>query len=77
MPTNSFAVIESYLDGCKFNEVGCGCRSPGANSDGMDELGTAGGTLWAENRVEGTGHELTRANQGPAIDWHVADKDGN
>lgn len=24
------AVIESYLDGCKFNEVGCLCRSPQA-----------------------------------------------
>lgn len=24
----SFAVIESYLDGCKFNEVGDGRRSP-------------------------------------------------
>lgn len=38
---HSFAVIESYLDGCKFNDVGCGCRWPGADRVGMDEWETA------------------------------------
>lgn len=33
----SFAVIESYLDGCNFNEVGCGCIFPWAGKKGMDE----------------------------------------
>lgn len=38
----SFAVIESYLDGCTFNDVGCGGRSPRAGRKGMDERDTAG-----------------------------------
>ena len=45
------AVIESYLDGCKFNEVGCGRRFPAGLAKGTDERdATQGGT---EGRIEG------------------------
>lgn len=39
----SIAVIESYLDGCKINEVGCGCRSLWAGKrDKRDAAGRQG-----------------------------------
>lgn len=59
---HSFAVIESYLDGCKFNEVGCGCRSPEADTVGTDEWETArvGGGV---KEWRGIRDEITTANQ--------------
>lgn len=33
----SFAIIESYLDGCHFNEVGGGWIFPWAGRKGLDE----------------------------------------
>lgn len=66
MPMRSFAVIESYLDGCTFNEVGCGGRSPRAGRKGMDERDAAGGK--EEGRKgprDGTGAPLKGAHPGP------------
>lgn len=50
----SFVVIESYLDDCKFNEVGCGCRSPWAGKKGMDERDAAGKWEGREASRDGT-----------------------
>lgn len=57
----SLAVIESYLDGCKFNEVGCGRRSPGAGKKGRMK-----GTQWGGREGEkdrGMEHKLSCKKQ--------------
>lgn len=73
---HSFGVIESYLDGCKFNEVGCGCRSSGADRVGSDEWGTARVGRGGKG-MDGIKDKITTANQGRAIESRVADRDGN
>lgn len=75
---HSFAVIESYLDGCKFNEVGCGCRSAGADRAGTDEWDTAGGGRGGRIRGwRGWNMNPPGPIRAREIDSHVADRDGN
>lgn len=64
----SIAVIESYLDGCKFNEVGCGCRSPlsGKKDGWKGRSGEAG-------REGGLEHKLSERSGSKALQMDVND----